>query len=304
MRVLPAIEITDAMLTYSSVAETDASAWSGATAYVVGDVVRYVATDVHKIYQCIANHTNKNPYTATDTATYWSETGPTNRWKMFDLVRSTGTTDASPVTVILTPSQRVDSIALVGLVASSISVDVTVDGSSVYAFTEDLSSRGTVVWSEYFFSAFSYKTAVAKFDIPPFVDPVITITVSRTSGDVTVGGLLIGRSVYIGATQYDAVSDALNFSSVTRDFAGTTASMVQRRSVPKTSQRVVCDRANVPKLLPLREVLNATPALWSGLDDADSAYFEPLLILGFYRQFSIALDRPNHATVTLELEEV
>ena len=48
---------------------------------------------------------------------YWADVGPSNRWAMFDLLRNTGTMQASPLTVVITPGQRVDALALVGLVA-------------------------------------------------------------------------------------------------------------------------------------------------------------------------------------------
>ncbi len=382
MRVLPPLSITDAMLSYTTVAEADYTAWASGTSYAVGDramiatrsstvtisiaspgIVTWSANGVpdgtpviltttgalptgltageiyyvvnratgtfqlsatlngaaivttgsqsgthtatayiHRNYESLIGSNTGNP-PPIDDGTKWLDLGPTNRWKMFDLLRSTGTEVASPLTVVVTPGERVDSIALVGMIADEVTIEVSSGGDIVYSYTENLNTRATVSWYTYFFGAFSYKAALALFDLPPYVDASITVTLTRATGNVVCGGLLMGRSVYIGKTLHNAESDALNYSTVDRDTFGD-ATLVPRRSVPKTVQRVVCDRTNVNRVTRIRTDLNAVPAIWSGLDDASHGYFEPLLILGVYRQFTIAMDQPDQATVTLELEEV
>lgn len=381
MRVLPPLSITDAMLSYTTAAEADYSAWASGTSYASGDrvmiatrtstvtisiaspgvvtwsgnglpngtpvsistsgalptgltagTVYYVVNRatgtfqlsatlngaaivtagsqsgthtatayIHRNYEALASSTGDPP--PIDDGTKWLDLGPTNRWKMFDLLRSTGTEVASPLTVVVTPGERVDSIALVGMVADEVTIEVSSGGAIVYSYTENLNARPTVSWYTYFFGAFSYKAALALFDLPPYVDASITVTLTRATGNVVCGGLLMGRSVYIGKTVHNAQSDALNYSTVERDLFGD-ATLVPRRSVPKTTQNVICERANVNRVASIRTDLNAVPALWSGLDDASHGYFEPLLILGVYRQFTITMDQPDQATVTLELEEV
>ncbi len=53
-----------------------------------------------------------------------------------------------------------------------------------------------------------------------------------------------------------------------------------------------------------RTDLNAVVALWTGLDDATSGYFDPLIVIGFYKRFTINIDQPETATVNLELEGI
>lgn len=303
MRVLPAITVTDAMLVSSTVPETDYAAWNSGTNYVAGALVRYVDTNVHLTFECIANNSNKNPLTDANASDFWTEVGQTNRWAMFDLLRNTGTASDDPITVVLQPGQRVDSVALVGMKADTVSIELRVDGNLKYSYSENLRRRSTASWSDYFFGTFETKEETARFDLPPYTNGEITLTFSATSGGVVVGGVLMGRSTYIGETQYSPTSDALNFSSVDRDLGGK-AEMVRRRSIPKTTQRVRAPKALVPKLLALRDQLNAVPALWSGLDDAEHSYFGALLILGFYRQFTISMEHADYAYITLELEEV
>jgi hypothetical protein len=240
---------------------------------------------------------------ATDTAGWWIDVGPTNRWAMFDLLRSTGTTIASPLTVTLTPGQRVDSIGVVGMVADTVTITVTVAGATVYTDSANLLNRPTGGWYDYFFGAFRYRQEFARFDLPPYTNAVITITLTKANGNVTCGGVVLGSSVYLGRTQHDAESDALNFSKIDRDDFGT-ATLVPRRSVPRTVQTLRCKKTDVDRILQLRDDLNAVPALWSGLDDQDSGYFSALLIVGVYKRFTISMDQPEDALISLELEEV
>ncbi len=304
MRVIPPLTITAAMLTSSTAPEPGSgeAEWSSGTTYGLGDTVILAAT--HRKYESVAVSNLNNP-PASDAGTKWIDAGPTNRWASLDLLRDTATVfPASPGTVVITPGQRIDSLALVGLVADSVTVTVTVSAVVKYTHTEDLSTREVLNWYDYFYAPFSSKAAVALFDLPPYTNGVITVTVTRATGSPKLGGIVMGLSAYLGRTLHDAESVALNFSSVDRDFAGNVATMIQRRTVPKTVQKVRCSKSQVNKIIAVRETLNAVPALWSGLDDSDSGYFEALLILGFYRTFTVNMDQPNEALVTLELEEI
>lgn len=303
MRVIPPLTITDALLTSSNASEPGSgeTAWSSVTTYALGAEV--ISATTHRKYQSVqASNTNHDPTTDT-TATWWLDIGPTNKWAMFDLERNTGTTKASPLNVSITPGQRVDSIALVGLVADSVTVTVKVSGVSVYSETIDLLDRLVVNWYSYFFWPFRYRGETALFDLPPYTGAVIEVSISRATGDVTCGGLILGQNVYIGTTQHTAEREGLNFSKTERDEAGT-VTLQKRRTVPRTTQQVRCDKANVPVVLDLIETLNAVPALWSGLDDQESGYFPALLILGFYKKLAVNMDQPDTALVSLELEEV
>lgn len=116
--------------------------------------------------------------------------------------------------------------------------------------------------------------------------------------------VVMGNKVYLGATQYNARSDSMNFSTINRDeFGG--AILKPRRSVPKTNQTLWTPYDIVNSVRQVRTDLNAVPALWSGLDEKfDHPYFESLLILGIYKQFEIDLAHPQVALVNLELEEI
>jgi hypothetical protein len=295
MNVIPPLTITDALLTSSTVSEPDAgspttemvfNAGSPSTSYALGAIV--IDTTAHLKYESLAA---ANTAQLSDAA-QWLLLGPTNKWAMFDTLRSTATIAPSPLTVVITPGVRIDALALLGLVADSVtvSVDSAIGSPSMNYYTHIEASTG--------------ETSLALFDLPPFTNGIITVTLTAASGNVECGALVIGMYQFIGDVQATAVDDVLNFSTVTRDFAGATNTLVQRRNVPKTQQQLLVDKTRVNAVRLLRDSLNAIPAVWSGIDDDTDGYFDALLILGFYKQFSIDLAFPDQALITLELEEI
>lgn len=301
MRVIPPVTITAAKFTSSTCAEPHATetAYNPATTYGLGDRV-VVAAD-HLTYESLQAGNIGN--TPSSSLTYWENVGATNKWKMVDLLRNTQTVQASPLTVVLTPGVRVDSLALLGVDADSVTVTVTSAATTVYTYTQALTTRTVLGWFDYFFQPFDTQPSVALFDLPPYTNGVITVTLTRTSANVSCGGIVIGSQQYLGATQYNAESDALNFSTVTRDAYGN-SELIPRRSVPKTTQTLIVDKSYTNQIRAARTALNAVPAVYSGLDDVSHDYFESLLILGYYRRFSINLAHPSDAVITLELEEI
>lgn len=310
MNVIPPLTITDARLTSSTVSEPDAgspttetvfNAGSPSTAYALGAVV--IDTTTHLKYESLAA---ANTSQLSDT-TKWLLLGPTNKWAMFDLLRNTATVAPSPLIVVIAPGTRIDSLALLGLVGESVTVSmdsaVGSPSENYYLHTEDLTSREVFNWYDYFFEAFTYQSSMALFDLPPYSSAYIKVTLTG-SGAVECGACVLGSYVYIGDVLQQAESDVLNFSTVTRDFDGGTSAMVQRRNVPKTNQQLLLDKSRVNSVRILRDALNAIPAVWAGMTDDSDGYFEALLILGFYKRFSISLAHPDHAVISLELEEI
>ena len=303
MKVIPPLIITDAMLTSSSVAEPYAgeTAYNAGTTYALNATVSVIGTNSHHVYESLQSGNVGN--TPATSPLWWLDLGPTNRWKMFDLLRNTQTVAASPLSVTLTPGSRVNSLAIFGMVADSITISATNAGVNIYSKSINLSTRNVVGWYTYFFEPFSTEPSLVLFDLPPYTNIVITVTLTSLSGTASCGGIVIGNCEFLGATQYSAVSDTINFSSVTRDAFGN-AAMVPRRNIPKTTQTLELDKTLLNRVSAIRDLLNATVAVWSGLDDTNDGYFDALLVLGFYRTFSFNLNSPTLAIVNLDLEEI
>lgn len=250
-------------------------------------------------------NTNHSP--AIDDGTWWEDVGPTNAWACFDLLSGAQTWAASPLVIVLAPGQRFDAIGINDLVADSVtfSLNSASGGGVVYTASDSLSTRFVANWYDHFFSEFTYRAVSQDFDIPPYSDGALTITMARSSGLVGCGAILPGMQVYVGTTIHDGANgDVKNYSEVERNFAGRVVSMTPRRSVPLTSLQVRVEQANVNRVRALRDRGDAVPMFWSGIDDTSSGYFELVQALAFYTRFSIAPDHAEVALASIELEKV
>lgn len=303
MNVIPPITITEGILTSSTIAEpsTGEVAWVSGTTYAVGDV--RILTSTHRKYQRLtagAGTTAPNLDT-----TNWIDIGPTNKWAMFDVLRNSASTDTTPITVVLTPGQLCNSVAILQSNAQNITITgySPIAGTTVYSNTISTRARNTTGWYDYYFEELYYRANTIVFDIPLYKDIIITITMS---GDTTVtcGAIVIGKYASLGHVQPGATVEALNFSLIERDDFGN-VTLIQRRSVPKTNQTLYTPIENIDAIRTIRNSLNALPAVWSGHNSNYSDnYFDALLILGFYRNFTISAETPMYAKIELELEEI
>lgn len=305
MQVIPPLIVTPAMLTSSSVSEPAAgeTVFDNTVTYAKG--TRVCSSTLHFVWEsAIAGNVGHALPAEADTSNdYWIKVGPTNRWRMFDVLRNTATSGTSPMSVTVTPGERVSSIALLGVVADSALVEVHSGGVLRYTRTIDLNRRFVSNWRDHFFAKFKTAPSFALFDLPPYSNAVITVTLTRAGGDVQCGSLVIGNAVFIGNFKFGAQSGAWNFSKIDRDVNGNSV-LIRRRSVPKVSGTLVTPANLVNEVRDLRTQLNAVPAVWCGIDDATHPYFESVLILGIYKLFDIGLDTPRVSFIPLELEEV
>jgi hypothetical protein len=277
---------------------TTYAVYSVTPTYALGD--RVIDPVAHLVYesQIAANH--GQPLVG---GTNWLKIGPTNKWAAFDQLRNTQAVAPVDIVQSFSLTGRVSTIAVIGMDARSVTITMTVGGVEKYAVTVNLSKRKSTSWKQYFFGEFSSRTSVQFFNLPPYRNSVITVTVSKPTGQRAVGGIIIGNSVYLGEGQYEATSDHLNFSKVDRDDFGN-LNLQPKRSVPKVDLQVWFDKELTSQIMAVREQLNGRPAVWSGLDDFTLDYFEPLFIYGIHKEFSLNLKDFDHGLITLQVEEM
>lgn len=306
MRVLPSLTVTPAMLLSTSVAVEDPSpVWAAATAWAKDDLCHRVET--HLVYRRITAGTTATAPEAD--ADNWKAIRPTNKWAMFDHLRSTQTTvNGGPITVVLQPGQRADSLGLLNLVGSRAVIQVHQGDTLVTEREHSLIQMTAGSWYEYFTGTPEQRANVVVWDLPPFRDAKITVTIEPVSGVASCGRLSLGMGVVVGEVEWEPENDALNFSRIEREFDGSLTpevTLIARRSVPKATMRVRIDAANVPRMVKLRDQLNAVPALWAGWTRyPESPYADAFLLYGIYRRFPIRPDNKLYASADLELEEM
>ncbi|MBK9363005.1 MAG: hypothetical protein IPM99_18825 [Rubrivivax sp.] len=296
MKVLSPLTITPGMLTSSTLAETDYSAWNSGTTYAAAARVVYD----HKVWESAqAGNTNKVPGAAAS-ATWWLEVGPTNRWAMFDGSVSTASADAADIEVVVTPNAIVDAVAVVAGVGESVRVQMHDGATSVYDQTQSLDSTPISDWEDYFFADQVLAGELLFAGLPRYLSAAITVTLAATpSGQASCGALLLGRLHELGQTQTDASAGITDYSRKETDDWGNTL-LMQRSYAKRSQQRMVLDTDDLRRVQALLAGLRATPALWIGDDDTDR--FAPLAVFGWYRSFAIDIPGPVLSFCTLEIE--
>lgn len=303
MRVIPPVTITQAMLTSSTIAEPDAgeTAWVSGTTYAIGDV--RIRTSTHRQYRRATAGAGTTP--PESDATNWQDIGPTNRYNMLDRNRSTRSSSASPLTVVITPGVRFDSLGLCGMVnVDSAAITITNGASTLYTKTLTLKSRAGGSFFNYFFGGFTRKSLAVLFGLPLNAGNVLTITFTASSGNVQVGAVILGLSQYVGKAVYGASDSALNYSNVTRSTIDGTATFNSVANIPANKFSLLVEKQHLNNCRALREKLNGVIALYVGLETDGDDYFEALTKLGFARSWTNFIEYPTHYKAEMEIEEL
>lgn len=298
MKVLKPTAVTSAMLVSSSVAETDYAAWNAATSYVIGD--RVIRTTTHKIYEALQAGVDATlPENATTgTTPRWLEISATNRWKMFDDVVDYKTAGSSPLSVVLTPG-TINSVAMVGLVnVNEIRVQLHDGATSVYDQTQTLD--GTIIedWYDYFFAPYDTGAEALFTNIPPYATGQLTVEfTSATTPEI--GGLLVGTMIDLGETLAGATSGIISYSRKEANAFGN-MTLIKRRNSKRVSVKLMLDNARLRRVQNVLADLDATPAVWVGAED--TVKFSPVVVYGFYRDFSLDIAYADRSYCNLEIE--
>lgn len=295
MKVIAPVTISDTNFVSSTVAETDHAAWSSGTTYAAG--ARVILTSTHKIYQSLqASNTNHDPTTATD---WWLEVGPTNRWSCFDNALGSATTATASMTVVVKPGD-INAVALLGLVGETVTVTYKTATGGTVIYTRTIDLDGTAIGSVYdwFFAPWAQKDTVILTDLPSsWTEGELTITITATN-TVALGVLAAGNVIDLGSTRTGVSAGITDFSKKETDQFGRTT-FVQRRFARLVDSKLVFTNDNLARVYTTLSDLRTTPAVWLPSDDS---LFDPLIVFGIYKNFSIdiAYRHVSYCTLTLE----
>lgn len=222
LSVLVPVEITDAVLSSTNVAETDYSAWSNVTTYAVGD--RVISVSTHMVYESAkASNLNKDPTdiaNRTGTTIWWVEVSPTNAWKMFDGESTSQTIAAAPITVVLEPGP-INSIYAAKLTADTAVVTIkdVAGGTEVYSETIILEDSAPPDYYEYFYSPYHQQPDFLLTDLPPYGQCEVTVSLTG-SGNLACGMFQVGDLRPLGVTQTGAKTIPKTYSYIGIDDFG------------------------------------------------------------------------------------
>lgn len=261
MQIIIPVKIAGSALSSSSVAEPDAGevAWVSGATYAVGDKRILVAT--HRVYSCVEAHTGSTVTPNLD-VTKWVDSGPTNKWAMFDDQCSTQTTATTSLTVVLRPG-FINAIAFYKIAGAAIAVTVkdAPDGAEVASFTGDLATP-PLDWYDWAFGQYRLLDKVIFSAITPYPDAEVSITITGTTvacGMVVVGDLrnLLDGAEF-GGVNYGATAEPVDYSYIKTDDYGNTT-IVKRRSATDMSVVVTLPQSYSDAALEIIQSVLATP---------------------------------------------
>lgn len=290
--------ITGSGLVYTTLTESNPE-WSSATTYALGANVLYGIYGTYKSLQS-GNLNHTPPIVSPFTDAYWVRTGPTNKMAMFDDQVSSASTGTSDI-IFAVVGSAIDSVALLNIQASKTSIAVTDKDTKalVYHNSQQLSGGESLDWYGYFFyDADTQKTSSIYLDIPPAANSLITVKVSGT-GTISVGSYINGQIKALGNTQYGVSAGIIDYSKKETDEFGNTT-FIKRNFSKRMNASVSLTNANLNRVQRILYDLRATPVLW--IASTDAQFEEPLIIFGFYRDFSTEISYPTHSICNLQVE--
>ena len=291
MKIVTPFPVTDANLV-SNVAESDAPAYNPLTTYALGDLV----VSGHRVYQSLAGSNLGNPVTD---ATKWLDTGPTNRFAMFDTVNGTATANSAGIDAAVTVvGGRANCLAMFNLIGSSVQVTSTTDLSgTIYDETYSLvATSGILSWYDYFFEPITYRSDLIVTDMPLDSSPTIRVQLAPASGVASCGTMVVGQISDIGGTFYGARAGIQDYSKKEVDDFGNYV-VVPRSYAKRLVARLMIDNGKVDSVYQALAALRVTPCVWIGADDYTST-----ASLGFWKDFAVEISYPTKSLVSIEIE--
>ena len=296
-KMIPIVAVTDAILTSSTVPETDYSAWSSGTTYALD---AYVIKG-HKIW-ISTQGSNLNHDPETDDGTWWSEGLATNQWKPFDGYLQDQASQAEAMTWTFTPAQIVSGIALFNMDAQSVTITQTdpADGV-VYNQTIDLTEASSVfdAWS-YFFSPIVTRSNLCLTDLAPYASAVLSVTITNTGGTAKIGQIAFGLVAEIGETTDQVPIGIDDYTRLNEDTFGRTSPVV--RGYARTASPIISvDTSRVRYLERIIAAQRGIPTVWA-FDTRNAE--NDLAYIGYFRRFSMIYQFASTTTFDLEIRSL
>lgn len=295
MRMIRPYSVTAANLT-SNVAITGTEYAAGAT-YALGDTVINTTganPTYHEYESLIAGNTGR----ALDDAAAWLDLGAINRFRMFDQVNGTLTTNATSIDVTIAVTGRADGLALLGLDAETVQVVVTAGAyGTVYNQTYSLiDNDGITSWFDYFSEDVVYSADLVLTDLPLYTNPSIQVIITKPGGTVSCGTMVLGQSIDLGASVYGAQAGIIDYSRKETDDFGNT-SLVERSYAKRSRFKLVAPNPRVDAIFRTLAQYRATPAVWVGIESQSATW-----AYGWARDWYVEFSMMEQSHISLEVE--
>ena len=293
MKVIKSIETTDAILTYSNIAEDEHPTWLSGTSYNALDRVIYQ----HKIYERVITGSGTTPPNLD--LVNWMFISATNKYRMFDNILYSVSSRVGGIHFTLTPSQSVDSLAILNVNASSVRVVMTDPALGViYDNTIDLSNVSDVTnYYSYFYSPLVSKLNTAVFtDLPVAPTATIDVYISAGTALVSAGEVVYGVKKAVGRTNYGTSIGIKSYSRKEFDEFGN-VTVVKRKNSKYCEYDIDIDNYMLSDVQRFFSDIDSVPCVFIGNDT-----LEELIVYGFYSDFKATISFPSVSKCTLRVE--
>lgn len=276
--------------------------WVSGTTYAKDDVVLYPFTlnGITVKYHWTSLISSNTATPGTDD-TKWQRGDVCNKCAMFDGQVSIPTEATSPLVVTIR-APLANSVAFAGLVGAQLVVEVKDNGASPAVYTRTINLDGTIIldWYMYFFEPFVQLGEVVLTDLPPYLDGQITMTL--TSGSpVEVGEMIWGTFYVLGeeGVEQGATVGIIDYSRKDTDNETGRTTFTRRAYSKRMSGQFMVDNNKINAVQRILAEIRAVPSVYIGSDESDYA---PLVVYGFYRDFSIDIAYPTKSLCRIEVE--
>lgn len=299
MRVIKPIEITDLILTSSTIAEPDTgeTVWTPGTR-LLGE--RFISTVEHRVYEVVADpSTTDDPVDGVDaTPATWVNVAPTNRFAMFDSINSTQSSETTQLIIEIDAGVVTNSVAGFSIdEANDINITVTDPTEGVvFDFDIDMNDNSEIIdWYQYYFSPIVRVREFALLDLPAFPNATVKMTVD--GNDIKFGNFVIGNVLDLGTANFGTSLQLLDFSKKETDIFGNVV-VVEGRNSKLVDYDVTILRTKVGFVFNTLASLTTIPSVYLG----GTGINDPTLVFGYYRDSQINISSPIivDATITIE----
>lgn len=303
MILIKPIAVTPSVLTASSIPQPDANVgeieWVTGSTYNTGD--QRIMSSTGKLYEVVAtpSTTDQPDVGAAKAVPTWIEVSATNRFRAFDAVIDTQSTEAtSPLTIELSPIGLCNSIAAFNLSGVS-DVNVTVYDGITEVYNQDIDlTDDLMVIDEYtwFFSPIVFRTQFVLIDLPAYNNPKIEVTFSGDAS-IEVGEVVIGNQQSLGDALYGTAVETVDYSVYETDDFGN-RQVVRRRTADLVEFRIAVQKNRINYVRNILKDVRGVNCVWFGENAIDDA----TLVYGFGRGSRIPIETPtiNEMIITVQ----
>ena len=296
MEIIKPVTFATGMLLSSDAVETVAT-WLVGTTYAKDVEVEYSNSIWVSLQAANTGHTPG----AAGSETWWIRKSANNKYSMFDDFINTQTSRAGSLTVVIQPGKMVNTAAVLntaGITSLQVIGNDGVGGPEVFNKTYNFDDTILIDWYMYFFEPYDLKDQFIIRGIPPYTNIVLTF-IFTSSSMAQVGNLVFGNIYPLGFTQEGASAGIRDYSvKKVNDYGITT--FVQRAFSKRMEATTYVRKGDVNFVQKILTELRAVPIVWIGTQD--DAYSTPLIIFGYYRDFTVEISYPSFSLCRLEVE--